>query len=149
MRPSATRRRTLTPLAGGLITLLLLVLPLSAASNATPPSKPIPATYFGLHAQRIVVPPRLQMPAAPFPTVPFESFRMWSIPDWFQINGSPGQRYNWMAIDRFLDLANERAHAAAARAIDRGAFRDLAGHLLGRRGVGHGCPRRNGIGVQA
>ncbi len=77
------------------------------ASEPAPPRKPIPATYFGLHAQRIVVPPRLQMDPAPFPTVPFGSFRLWSIPDWFQINGRPGQDYNFTAIDRFVDLAKE------------------------------------------
>src|SRR5579862_8232116 len=83
--------------------LLLAGLPtfcgLARASEPAPPNKPIPATYFGLHAQRIVVPPRLQMDPAPFPTVPFGSFRLWSIPDWFQINGRPGQDYNFTAID--------------------------------------------------
>ena len=76
-----------------------------AASGPAPPTKPIPPTYFGLHAQRIVVPPRLQMPPAPWPTVPFGSFRLWSIPDWFQINAR--RDYNWMALDRFLDLTEE------------------------------------------
>ena len=83
----------------------LLILPAFGASG--PPSKSIPPTYFGLHAQKVVVPPRLQMPPAPWPTIPFASFRLWSIPDWFQINGMPGQQYNWKAIDLFLDLAEE------------------------------------------
>lgn len=81
-------------------------IPAIAASPA-PPNKPIPPTYFGLHAQRVVVPPRLQMPAAPWPTVPFGAYRLWSMPDWFQINGRPGQDYNFTAIDRFIDLAKE------------------------------------------
>ena len=81
------------------------ILPAFGASG--PPSKPIPPTYFGLHAQKVVVPPRLQMPPAPWPTIPFSSFRLWSIPDWFQINGMPGQQYNWKAIDLFLDLAEK------------------------------------------
>ncbi|HVO81100.1 MAG TPA: cellulase family glycosylhydrolase [Terriglobales bacterium] len=76
-----------------------------AASTPAPPAKPIPATYFGLHAQKSVT---RRGPAAPFPTVPFGSFRLWSIPDWFQINGRPGQQYNWTALDRFLDLAEKR-----------------------------------------
>jgi hypothetical protein len=71
-----------------------------AASTPAPPSKPIPATYFGLHAQRVVT---RQGPAAPFPTVPFGSFRLWSIPDWSMINGRPHQDYNWTALDRFLE----------------------------------------------
>ena len=33
--------------------------------------------------------------------------------------------------DRFLDLANERAHAATTRLVDRGAGSNLAGRLLG------------------
>src|SRR5689334_13097163 len=81
-----------------------------AASTPAPPSKPIPPAYFGLHAQRIVVPPRMEaqgMKAAPFPTIPFKSFRMWSIPDWAQINGSPGQQYQWVAIDRFLAMTED------------------------------------------
>ena len=43
--------------------------------------------------------------------------------------------------DRLLDLAHERAHAAAARLVDLRALGDLARHLLGRFRVGHGYPR--------
>ena len=101
------RIRSIAVLAATLAISLLTPISSQAGSVSEPPSKPIPATYFGLHAQRIVMPPRLQMPAAPFPTVPFGSFRLWSIPDWFQINGSPGRRYRWMALDRFLSLTEE------------------------------------------
>lgn len=86
---------------------LLFCSVVSVAATPGPPSRPIPPTYFGLHAQRIVVPPRLQMPPAPFPTIPFGSFRLWSMPDWSQINGRPGRQYNWMALDRFLDIIEE------------------------------------------
>src|SRR5687767_11691333 len=37
-----------------------------------------------------------------------------------------------------FNLADKSPHAAATRLVDRGALRDLAGHLLGGHGVGHG-----------
>src|SRR3712207_1502265 len=40
--------------------------------------------------------------------------------------------------DGLFNLADEGPHAAATRLVDRGALRDLAGHLLGGHGVGHG-----------
>src|SRR5262245_41895579 len=39
--------------------------------------------------------------------------------------------------DRFLDLADERAHARAARLVDLGAAHDLARGLLGGLGIRH------------
>src|SRR5919107_3126297 len=40
--------------------------------------------------------------------------------------------------DRLFDLADEGPHPATTRLVDRGALRDLAGHILGGHGVGHG-----------
>lgn len=39
----------------------------------------------------------------------------------------------------FFDLADECADTRAARLVHFGTGRDLAGRLLGRGGVGHGC----------
>ena len=78
----------------------------SGLTNVMPaaPAKTIPATYFGLHAQKAVSP---RDEPAPWPMVPFGAFRLWSIPDWFQINGRPGRQYNFQVVDRFCDLAGQ------------------------------------------
>lgn len=84
--------------------LLALALAAPAAPQVLVAPQPIPATYFGLHAQKAVSP---RDKPAPWPTVPFGSFRLWSIPDWFQINGRPGRQYNFQVVDRFCDLAQQ------------------------------------------
>src|SRR5688572_19089697 len=47
--------------------------------------------------------------------------------------------------DRFLDLAQVGAHARAARFVDFGTGRNLAGGLLSRAGIGHTILWRPGL----
>src|SRR4026209_2734188 len=57
-----------------------------------------------------------------------------------RLGGAPGGRGLGLipGSDRLFNLADEGPHPAATRLVDRGALRDLAGHLLGGHGVGHG-----------
>ena len=72
-----------------------------ASGDPTPPSTPVPRTFFGMH--RHVWPNKTE----PWPDIPFGSFRMWdSATGWAQINTAPG-KYDWGRVDKWFSELKE------------------------------------------
>jgi len=72
----------------------------SPASEITPPSTPVPLTYFGLHMHWADT-------TTPWPGVAFGAWRLWdSHTTWAQLEPRKGQ-WDWQALDKDVALAEQ------------------------------------------
>ena len=69
-------------------------------THLTPPSQPIPASYFGLHIHRAA--------ADTWPSIPFGEWRFWDAEGtaWYNLEPQPG-KWDWTRLDRDVSLAEQ------------------------------------------
>jgi len=113
-----------TPLKLALALVVLSIASMAFPQNITPPSTPIPLTFFGLHMHRADI-------STPWPNVQFGSWRLWdSHTTWAQLEPERGQ-WDWQALDKDVSLAEDHGvellltlgrspHWASSRPNERG-----------------------------
>jgi hypothetical protein len=68
--------------------------------NLSPPSEPVPQTYFGLHIHRAAT-------TTPWPSVPFGSWRLWDAAvNWLKLQPGRGV-WQFVTLDRCVELAEK------------------------------------------